>query len=127
MMLFSSLPITWDFAFHFLKVLNHEIVLAPLICFLCFILGVNAALANEEQADSRIAKTATTMTVERLKMDLASSFNGLFVPREEVAVGTSLSDERIATVDAEVSDHVANGQVLVRLKTAKLDHNLREN
>lgn len=101
--------------------------LSLVACFLCFIFGVNAALANEEQGEPRTVKTVTTVTVKRLKTDLTLPFNGLFVPREEVAVGTSLSNERIATVDAEIGDHVAKGQVLVRLNTAKLDHNLREN
>ncbi|MBB6261382.1 multidrug efflux pump subunit AcrA (membrane-fusion protein) [Paenochrobactrum gallinarii] len=90
-----------------MKVLNHEVVLSPLACFLCFVFGVNAALANEEQDEPHTAKTVTTVTVERLKTDLTLPFNGLFVPREEVAVGTSLSDERIVNVVAEVGGHVA--------------------
>ncbi|KQU88102.1 hypothetical protein ASD00_29280 [Ensifer sp. Root31] len=54
------------------------------------------------------------------------SFSGVFVARDEIAVGTSLEDQRIATVEVEVGDHVVAGQVLLTLETEKLDNQLRE-
>lgn len=101
------------------------------VCSLAFI-AVHAARAERNAA----AAAAPTEPAPRAVSVFAAvkapatwklSFNGLFVPREEVAVGTSLQDQRIASVEVEAGDVVSKGQVLVRLDTGKLDNQVREN
>lgn len=100
-------------------------------CTLAFI-AVHAARA-EGNAAAAVAPTeparraVTVFTASREPATWSLSFNGLFVPREEVAVGTSLQDQRIASVEVEAGDVVSKGQVLVRLDTGKLDNQVREN
>lgn len=100
-------------------------------CSLAFI-AVHAARA-EGNAAAAVAPTeparraVTVFTASREPATWSLSFNGLFVPREEVAVGTSLQDQRIASVEGEAGDVVSKGQVLVRLDTGKLDNQVREN
>lgn len=72
-------------------------------------------------------RTVSTIIAQQKAVEWKLTFNGLFVPREEVAVGTTLQDQRIATVEVEVGDYVRAGQRLVRLDTLKLDIQLREN
>lgn len=100
-------------------------------CTLAFI-AVHAARA-EGNAAAAVAPTeparraVTVFTASREPATWSLSFNGLIVPREEVAVGTSLQDQRIASVEVEAGDVVSKGQVLVRLDTGKLDNQVREN
>lgn len=72
-------------------------------------------------------RTVSTIIAQQKAVEWKLAFSGLFVPREEIAVGTALQDQRIATVEVEVGDYVRAGQVLVRLDTLKLDIRLREN
>lgn len=98
-------------------------------------LAVSTAFpAEAARADAAIAgaqitvteRTVTTSVAKPVPMEWKLGFNGLFVPREEVAVGTTLQDQHIAAVEAEAGDYVTAGQVLVRLDTVKLDIKLRE-
>lgn len=98
-------------------------------------LAVSAAFSAEAApADAAIAgaqiavaeRTVTTSVAKPVPTEWKLGFNGLFVPREEVAVGTTLQDQRIAAVEAEAGDYVTAGQVLMRLDTVKLDIKLRE-
>ncbi|ASV88136.1 efflux transporter, RND family, MFP subunit (plasmid) [Ochrobactrum quorumnocens] len=82
-----------------------------------------AAAAPNEPAP----RAASAFTAVKAPATWELSFNGLFVPREEVAVGTSLQDQRIASVEVEAGDVVSKGQVLVRLDTGKLDNQVLEN
>lgn len=99
---------------------------------LTFSLLICAAEASENanikaSLDAREARAVTVFTAAAAPATWSLSFNGLFVPREEVAVGTSLQDQRIASVEVEAGDVVSKGQVLVRLDTGKLDNQVREN
>lgn len=90
-----------------------------------FFLLPKAVIAQE--ADPVTARTVSAVTAEQKMVEWTLNFNGLFIPREEVAVGTTLQDQRIAVVETEIGDYVRAGQVLVRLDTVKLDIKLKEN
>ncbi len=96
----------------------------PHLAFATPILLLPAGACAEAQAPAR---TVSTITAQQKAVEWKLAFNGLFVPREEVAVGTTLQNQRIAAVEVEVGDYVRAGQVLVRLDTLKLDIQLREN
>lgn len=92
-----------------------------------FLLLPKVIMAEETGAVSAPARAVSTVTAVQRPVEWKLTFNGLFIPREEVAVGTTLQDQRIAAVEVEVGDYVHAGQVLVRLDTVKLDIKLREN
>lgn len=83
--------------------------------------------AHADLAEAPVARTVSATTAAQRPVEWQLAFNGLFVPREEVAVGTTLQDQRIAAVEVEAGDYVRAGQVLVRLDTVKLDIRLKEN
>ncbi|MBD9494765.1 efflux RND transporter periplasmic adaptor subunit [Ensifer sp. ENS07] len=71
-------------------------------------------------------RTVTTLVADSRPQQWTRSFAGIFVAREEIAVGTTLTDQRIASVEVEIGDRVAAGQVLARLETDMLENLLRE-
>lgn len=71
-------------------------------------------------------RTVTTLVADSRPQQWTRSFAGIFVAREEIAVGTTLTDQRIASVEVEIGDQVAAGQVLARLETDMLENLLRE-
>nr|WP_180882750.1 efflux RND transporter periplasmic adaptor subunit [Mesorhizobium loti] len=71
-------------------------------------------------------RTVSTFVAERQPAEWTLTFTGVLVARDEIAVGTALQDQRIASVEVEVGEHVKAGQVLVRLETAMLENKLRE-
>lgn len=96
----------------------------PHLVFATPILLLPAGACAEALAPVR---TVSTIIAQQKAVEWKLAFSGLFVPREEIAVGTALQDQRIAAVEVEVGDYVRAGQVLVRLDTLKLDIRLREN
>ncbi|MEO5758457.1 MAG: efflux RND transporter periplasmic adaptor subunit [Mesorhizobium sp.] len=82
-----------------------------------------AAAVAQDEANVR---TVSTFVASSAMTEWNLSFNGALVARDEIAVGSPLQDQRIATVEVEVGDRVKAGQVLVRLETEKLDNQLRE-
>lgn len=84
-------------------------------------------MAEETSSLTIPVRTVSTITAVQRPVEWKLTFSGLFVPREEVAVGTTLQDQRIASVEVEVGDYVRAGQVLLRLDTIKLDIKLKEN
>ena len=105
--------------------------LSAIACSLPLLLTVTA---KETRADAAIAgtqipaagRTVSTVIASQRVAEWKLAFNGLFVPREEVSVATTLQDQRIAAVEIEAGDFVKAGQVLVRLDTVKLDIKLKE-
>ncbi|MEI2301654.1 efflux RND transporter periplasmic adaptor subunit [Ensifer sp. MJa1] len=92
--------------------------------------GVGAARASD-QAEASVPAAPLTRTVSTLVADSrpqqwTRSFAGIFVAREEIAVGTTLTDQRIAKVEVEIGERVAVGQVIARLETDMLKNLLRE-
>lgn len=84
-------------------------------------------MADAAPAPSRIeARTVSTFTAQRATTSWKLSFSGMLVPRDEIAVGAPFQDQRIASVEVELGDRVAAGQLLVRLDTAQLENRLRE-
>jgi RND family efflux transporter MFP subunit len=52
--------------------------------------------------------------------------SGTLVPQEEIAVGTALQDQRLASIRVEEGDRVSAGQVLAELETTTLDAQVRQ-
>lgn len=52
--------------------------------------------------------------------------SGNLVPREEIAVGTALQDQRLASIQVEEGDRVEAGQILAQLETVNLDAQVRQ-
>ena len=84
--------------------------------------GSAAAVVQTEAAK----RVVSTFVVASGMSEWTLSFSGILAAREEIAVGAPQQDQRIASVDVEVGDRVAAGQVLVRLDTAMADNQLRE-
>ncbi|WP_312367612.1 efflux RND transporter periplasmic adaptor subunit [Ensifer sp.] len=86
--------------------------------------------ANEAAASvdtgAAASRTVSTLVTDRQPQTWLRSFAGIFVAREEIAVGTTLTEQRIAEVNVEIGDRVAAGQVLARLETEMLENLLRE-
>ncbi|NOV21480.1 efflux RND transporter periplasmic adaptor subunit [Ensifer adhaerens] len=98
-----------------------------------FLLAATAGelLANEAAASvgadvAAATRTVSTLVADRQPQKWMRSFAGIFVAREEIAVGTTLTEQRIAKVEVEVGDRVVAGQVLARLETEMLENLLRE-
>ncbi|HEV7317776.1 MAG TPA: efflux RND transporter periplasmic adaptor subunit [Ensifer sp.] len=84
-----------------------------------------AAASVPKDADP-INRTVSTLVADSRPQQWTRSFAGIFVAREEIAVGTTLTDQRIAKVEVEIGDRVVAGQVLARLETEMLENLLRE-
>lgn len=85
--------------------------------------GAAASVPTEAVVTTR---TVSTFVAASGMREWTLSLSGILVARDEIAVGSPLQDERIATVEVEVGDRVAAGQLLVRLETAMLENQLRE-
>ncbi|OOG64206.1 hypothetical protein B0E45_28830 [Sinorhizobium sp. A49] len=86
----------------------------------------NEAAASVSADVPAASRTVSTLVADRQPQTWLRSFAGIFVAREEIAVGTTLTEQRIAKVEVEVGDRVAAGQVLARLETEMLENLLRE-
>ncbi|OCP05509.1 hypothetical protein BC374_23050 [Ensifer sp. LC13] len=84
------------------------------------------AAASVPVDSAAMARTVSTLVADSRPQQWTRSFAGIFVAREEIAVGTTLTDQRIAKVEVEIGDRVAAGQVLARLETEMLENLLRE-
>lgn len=82
--------------------------------------------AASVSADAPASRTVSTLVADRQPQKWLRSFAGIFVAREEIAVGTTLTEQRIAKVEVEVGDGVVTGQVLARLETEMLENLLHE-
>lgn len=85
--------------------------------------GAADAAPTPRQAEAR---TVSTVIAERAMTSWILSFSGILAAREEVAIGAPFQEQRIASVEVEIGERVAAGQVLVRLETAQLENRLRE-
>jgi HlyD family secretion protein len=103
-----------------------------LAAWLVFAITGGAARASGEAAASvpkdpaPITRMVSTLVADSRPQQWTRSFAGIFVAREEIAVGTTLTDQRIADVKVEIGDRVAAGQVIARLETEMLENLLRE-
>ncbi|UCZ86319.1 efflux RND transporter periplasmic adaptor subunit [Pseudomonas sp. L5B5] len=52
--------------------------------------------------------------------------SGSVVPREEIAIGTALQEQRVASVRVEEGDQVMAGQILAQLETSTLDAQVQQ-
>lgn len=86
----------------------------------------NEAAASVSADVHAASRTVSTLVADRQPQKWLRSFAGIFVAREEIAVGTTLTEQRIAKVEVEVGDRVVAGQVLARLETEMLENFLRE-
>lgn len=84
------------------------------------------AAASVPVDSAAIGRTVSTLVADSRPQEWTRSFAGVFVAREEIAVGTTLTDQRIAKVEVEIGDRVAAGQVIARLETDMLENLLRE-
>ena len=84
------------------------------------------AAASVPVDGAAIARTVSTFVADSRPQEWTRSFAGIFVAREEIAVGTTLTDQRIAKVEVEIGDRVTAGQVIARLETDMLENLLRE-
>lgn len=108
------------------------ILLSVLLVFL-LIGGAIALLQSLEPAPSP-ASTApsdtlprvTTMPLETRQMERSLAITGTLMPRDEIAIGTALQDQRIREVLVEEGDQVVQGQVLMRLETDILETKLND-
>ena len=107
-------------------VLNTAIVAVAWLAVAAGQVRANEAAASVN-ADAAVAsRTMSALVTDRQPQRWLRSFAGIFVAREENAVGTTLTEQRIAKVDVEVGDRVVVGQVLARLETEMLENLLRE-
>ncbi|NVD41743.1 efflux RND transporter periplasmic adaptor subunit [Ensifer sp. HO-A22] len=86
----------------------------------------NEAAASVSANTPAASRTVSTLVADRQPQKWLRSFAGIFVAREEIAVATTLTEQRIAKVEVEVGDRVVAGQVLARLETEMLENLLRE-
>ncbi|WP_457581474.1 efflux RND transporter periplasmic adaptor subunit [Ensifer canadensis] len=86
----------------------------------------NDAAASVNADAAAATRTVSTLVADRQPQKWLRSFAGIFVAREEIAVGTTLTEQRIAKVEVEVGDWVVAGQVLARLETEMLENLLHE-
>lgn len=86
----------------------------------------NEAAASVSADVNAASRTVSTLVADRQPQRWLRSFAGILVAREEIAVGTTLTEQRIAKVEVEVGDRVVAGQVLARLETEMLENLLRE-
>ncbi|QIG47704.1 efflux RND transporter periplasmic adaptor subunit [Nordella sp. HKS 07] len=108
------------------------ILASALVAFLLFG-GALALLESLEPAPSP-ASTApadelprvTIMPLEERQMERNLAVTGTLLPRDEIAIGTALQDQRIREVLVEEGDLVAKGQVLIRLETDILTTKLND-
>ncbi|MEI3852892.1 MULTISPECIES: efflux RND transporter periplasmic adaptor subunit [Ensifer] len=84
------------------------------------------AAASVPVDSAAIGRTVSTLVADSRPQEWTRSFAGIFVAREEIAVGTTLTDQRIAKVEVEIGDRVAAAQVIARLETDMLQNLLRE-
>lgn len=68
----------------------------------------------------------TTMALEERQMERSLAITGTLTPRDEIAIGTALQDQRIREVLVEEGDQVAQGQLLIRLETDILQTKLND-
>lgn len=104
---------------------------AAIVAVFSFAAAASEGRANEAaasvNADTPAAsRTVSTLVADRQPQTWLRSFAGIFVAREEIAVGTTLTEQRIAKIEVEIGDRVVAGQVLARLETEMLENLLRE-
>lgn len=80
-------------------------------------------LKHDRPSDS--PRAVTTETVSTKVVEPRLSLTGSLVAREEITVSTSVEGQSIHEVLVEEGDEVEKGQVLIRLETDLLDHQLR--
>lgn len=84
-----------------------------------------AAAAVPAEIDNP-ARTISTFVAASSMREWTLSLSGMLVARDEIAIGSPLQDQRIASVAVEVGDRVVAGQLLMRLETGMLENQLRE-
>lgn len=108
------------------------ILISALLAFL--LIGGALALLESLEPGSSPASTApdselpriTTMPLEERQMERSLAITGTLTPRDEIAIGTALQDQRISDVLVEEGDLVAKDQVLIRLETDILQTKLND-
>lgn len=104
---------------------------AALAALFAIITSASVARASDQAkasvpAVAAVSRTVSTLVADSQPQQWTRSFAGIFAAREEIAVGTTLTDQRIAKVEVEIGDRVVAGQVLARLETDMLENLLRE-
>ncbi len=68
----------------------------------------------------------STVTAGPAMFDRTVQVNGTLVAREEIAISSSVPEQRVAEVNVEEGDSVEAGQLLARLETQGLDAQVRQ-
>ncbi|WP_150796057.1 efflux RND transporter periplasmic adaptor subunit [Pseudomonas fluorescens] len=68
----------------------------------------------------------STVTARPAMLDHSVRVNGTLVAREEIAISSSVPEQRVAEVKVEEGDSVQAGQLLARLETQGLDAQVRQ-
>lgn len=98
-------------------------------CTVLLLVGMGTWLLwphNQPQAPAVPLLRVSTVVAGPALFDRAVQVNGTLVAREEIAISSSVPEQRVAAVSVEEGDHVQAGQVLACLETQGLDAQVRQ-
>ncbi len=97
------------------------------VCLLLVSLGAWLLWPSSKPAASVIAPLrVSTVTAGPAMLDSSLRVNGTLAAREEIAISSSVPEQRVAEVKVEEGDSVQAGQLLARLETQSLDAQVRQ-
>ncbi|MFH6588698.1 MULTISPECIES: efflux RND transporter periplasmic adaptor subunit [Pseudomonas] len=106
---------------------SHRLWLWAGVSLLLVSLGAWLLWPSYEPAASVIPPLrVSTVTAGPAMLDSSLLLNGTLAAREEIAISSSLPEQRVAEVKVEEGDSVQAGQLLARLETQSLDAQVRQ-
>ncbi len=106
---------------------SHRLWLGAGVCLLLVSLGALLLWPSDEPAASVVPPLrVSTATAGPAMLNRSVQVNGTLVAREEIAISSSVPEQRVAEVKVEEGDSVESGQLLARLETQGLDAQIRQ-
>ncbi|UVK96709.1 efflux RND transporter periplasmic adaptor subunit [Pseudomonas sp. B21-048] len=106
---------------------SHRLWLGAGVCLLLVSLGILLLWPSDEPAASVVPPLrVSTATAGPAMLDRSVQVNGALVAREEIAISSSVPEQRVAKVNVEEGDSVQAQQLLARLETQGLDAQVRQ-
>ncbi|WP_339544234.1 efflux RND transporter periplasmic adaptor subunit [Pseudomonas sp. RA_35y_Pfl2_P32] len=106
---------------------SHRLWLWAGVCLLLVSLGALLLWPSNEPAASVVPPLrVSTVTAGPAMLNRSVQVNGALVAREEIAISSSLSEQRVAKVKVEEGDSVQAEQLLASLETQGLDAQVRQ-
>lgn len=106
---------------------SHRLWLVAGACLLLVSLGALLLWPSDEPAASVVPPLrVSTATAGPAMLNRSVQVNGALVAREEIAISSSVPEQRVAKVNVEEGDSVQAQQLLARLETQGLDAQVRQ-